>query len=373
MTPPPGVTMHAAARARRQATAVAAVGAAVPTVLAAQGMASLATDLLGFPVLVAIALASFLELALVSSALLARAAALAGRPGGADAAAVWVVSATSGLLAGLHELVSTSPGGGSTWEVDPGAFLAAAVRAVAPLVAAWLWERVLQAARAEQAERTLSEVRRDRRLLDVARAALTVRRLDTFDGGRSASRRLRRARRRLDRAHLAALRVAPPGTTLASVLTAVGQVDHLPAATAVPALLSRPDTSDDTTAHHRIGPAPVQAVRPTAVAVAAVERPLSVSALVTTYDTALRRPDGPDTADERPADTLFPEPASEGSTSDSQPAALDVALDLVRLDRTVSGARVADELSRRGRPVSIRTGQRLRNRAVALLEPEPVG
>lgn len=68
-----------AARARRQATAVAAA-AIVPTILAAQGKTCLAVDLLGFPVLAAIALASFLKLALVSSVLLARAAALAGRP-----------------------------------------------------------------------------------------------------------------------------------------------------------------------------------------------------------------------------------------------------------------------------------------------------
>ncbi|MGL5858317.1 MAG: hypothetical protein ACRC35_07935, partial [Angustibacter sp.] len=134
MTTPAIAVPEAAARARRQATAVAAIGAAVPTVLAAQGMTSLARDVLGFPLLVAVALASFLELALVSSALLARAAALAGRPGGADTVAVWVVSGLSGLLAGLHELVSATAAGGYRWDVDPGTVLAAAVRAVAPLV-----------------------------------------------------------------------------------------------------------------------------------------------------------------------------------------------------------------------------------------------
>ena len=56
MTPPAEAMPHAAARARRRAT-----------------------DLLGFPVLVAVALASFLELALVSSALLARAGQTPGR------------------------------------------------------------------------------------------------------------------------------------------------------------------------------------------------------------------------------------------------------------------------------------------------------
>jgi Na+(H+)/acetate symporter ActP len=72
---------EAAQRARTQATVVTCAAATVPTVLAMQGMASLATDLLHFPVAVAIALVSF--------ALLTRASALAGRPGGVDAAAVW--------------------------------------------------------------------------------------------------------------------------------------------------------------------------------------------------------------------------------------------------------------------------------------------
>jgi hypothetical protein len=82
-------TAEAVKRARTQATVVTCAAATVPTVLAMQGMASLAVDLLHFPVVVAIALAGFLELALISFALLTRASALAGRPGGVDAAAVW--------------------------------------------------------------------------------------------------------------------------------------------------------------------------------------------------------------------------------------------------------------------------------------------
>jgi hypothetical protein len=82
-------TAEAVKRARNQATVVTCVAATVPTVLAMQGMASLAVDLLHFAVVVAIALAGFLELALISFALLTRASALAGRPGGVDAAAVW--------------------------------------------------------------------------------------------------------------------------------------------------------------------------------------------------------------------------------------------------------------------------------------------
>lgn len=226
---PPSGTEQAARRARQHATVVASLAAVVPTLLAAQGMASVAMDVLGFTLVAAVALAGFLELALVSSALLARASALAGRPGGADAAAVWAVSAVSGLLAGTHEFVGPEVDGVRSWESDPSTLLAAGVRVVAPLVAAWLWERVLTAARREHADRTLAEVRRDRRLLAVARAALVVRRLE--ESGHAQGRRIRWARRRLDRAHVAALRAVPPGADLPTVLAAVGAVDLLPTAT----------------------------------------------------------------------------------------------------------------------------------------------
>jgi len=226
---PPSGTEQAARRARQHATVVASLAAVVPTLLAAQGMASVAMDVLGFTLVAAVALAGFLELALVSSALLARASALAGRPGGADAAAVWAVSAVSGLLAGTHEFVGPEVDGVRSWESDPSTLLAAGVRVVAPLVAAWLWERVLTAARREHADRTLVEVRRDRRLLAVARAALVVRRLE--EAGHAQGRRIRWARRRLDRAHVAALRAVPPGADLPTVLAAVGAVDLLPTAT----------------------------------------------------------------------------------------------------------------------------------------------
>lgn len=344
-----------AARARRQATAVAAVAAIVPTILAAQGMTYLAIDLLGFPIPAAIALASFLELALVSSALLARAAALAGRPGGADATAVWVVSATSGLLAAMHELVVTT-GGSSTWHIDPGSVLAAAVRAVAPLVAAWLWERVLQAARAEQADRTLAEVRRDRRLLAVARAALAVRRLE--GAGRATSRRGRRARRSLDRAHLRALRVAPPAATLADVLAAVGQIDHLPDATRVAPSPTRPDTSDcDAT-----GLPELAAVVATPSVAAATSAPIWATAQASVRDDAI------DTLLEQPSRAAH---AVSGGVGDvdarSSVPMLELVVELLRANPSASGAWLAEELTRRGRPVSQRSGQRWRARAAQVL------
>jgi hypothetical protein len=119
-------TTEAVKRASNQATVVTCVAATVPTVLAMQGMASLAVDLLHFAVVVAIALAGFLELALISFALLTRASALAGRPGGVDAAAVWGVSLASGTFSALHELVG--PAIGNT-QVDRAAPCMTTVRA----------------------------------------------------------------------------------------------------------------------------------------------------------------------------------------------------------------------------------------------------
>ena len=410
--------VEAAVRARRQATAVAAVGAVVPTILAAQGMTSLAVDVLGFPLLAAVALASFLELALVASALLARAAALAGRPGGADALAVWVVSGTSGLLAGVHELMTVTPEG-TTWSADPGTALAAAVRVLAPLVAAWLWERVLRAARAEQAERTLAEIRRDRRLLAVARAALAMRRME--EAGRASGPRARRAARRLDRTHVAALRVAPPAPTLVDVLAAVGQVDHLPAATLVAPLGRRPiegapatlarAADEDVTGHvadqvaetvaapllaarahedvtgHVAGPFPgarvavdfmedapeadrAPDVAPRAVFAAALPRPSSVTAQVADDQAPF--------VDVPLFDVVNPEPEPESGAAavvdpvaDERAAKWALAVELMRSDPELTGARLAVELTQRGHRTAARSGVRWRARALAALA-EPV-
>jgi hypothetical protein len=211
-----------------------------------QGMASLAVDLLHFAVVVA--LAGFLELALISFALLTRASALAGRPGGVDAAAVWGVSLASGTFSALHELVGPAIGNTRSWQVDPGSLLAACVRLTAPLVAALLWERVLTAARREHEARSLVQVRRDHRLIAVAQAALTVRQLsEDRPHGRRPTARLQRARRRLQHAHVTALRMTGVGPDLFEVLAAVGAVDILPAATIPTGRSStRPDTQLDT-------------------------------------------------------------------------------------------------------------------------------
>ena len=376
---------EAVQRARNQATVVTCAAATVPTVLAMQGMASLAVDLLHFPVVVAIALAGFLELALISFALLTRASALAGRPGGVDAAAVWGVSLASGTFSALHELVGPAIGDTRSWQVDPGSLLAACVRLTAPLVAALLWERVLTAARREHEARSLVQVRRDHRLIAVAQAALTVRQLsEERPHGRRPTARLRRARRRLQRAHVTALRMTGVGPDLFEVLAAVGAVDILPAATIPP---GRSGTRSDT--------------RPDAMG-AQVPAVLAVSDTLSDTPAVLsdRADTGSDTLDGDPSSAValsdIPTGGSDslgvqvpavlavsdtlsdtsGAMSDTStgavvvPDPLTIAVELVRNDRQVAGSRIAAAMRRHGHAVTDRTGLRWRDRAVNHLATE---
>jgi len=197
----------AAGRAQSLSLRAASATAVVPTALAAQGMVMVGHDALCLSLAFAVALAAFLELALISSALLARASAMAGRPAVADAVAVWVFSAASGLFSAAHELIGPldSATGQRGWQHDSLSLLAAGVRIAAPLVAAWLWERVLVSARRQAAARSAVQIRADRRLLAFARAAQTLRRL--LASQTASKRQIRRAHRRFDRRH-----VSPPTT-----------------------------------------------------------------------------------------------------------------------------------------------------------------
>jgi hypothetical protein len=201
----------AARRAQSLSLRAAAATAVVPTALAAQGMVMVGRDALGLPLAFAVALDAFLELALISSALLARASAMAGRTAGADAVAVavWVFSAVSSLFSAAHELIGPlDPATGQRgWQHDSLSLLAAGVRIAAPLVAAWLWERVLVSARRAAAARATAQIRADRRLLAFARAAQTLRRL--LESQTASERQIRRARRRFDHRHVALLRRVP--------------------------------------------------------------------------------------------------------------------------------------------------------------------
>jgi hypothetical protein len=217
----PAPDVSAARRAQLLSVRAAAATAVVPTALAAQGMVMVGHDALGLNLVFALALAAFLELALVSSALLARAAAMAGRPAGADAAAVWVFSAVSGLFSAAHELIGPpDPATGQRgWQHDSLSLLAAGVRVAAPLVAAWLWERVLVSARRQAAARSAAQIRADRRLLAFARSAQTLRRL--LKSQTASERHIRGARRRFDRHHVALLRRVP--ATDPKLRAAIGQ------------------------------------------------------------------------------------------------------------------------------------------------------
>jgi hypothetical protein len=201
--------LSAARRARSLSLRAAAATAVVPTALAAQGMVMVGRDALALSLAFAVALAAFLELALISSALLARASAMAGRPAGADAVAVWVFSAVSGLFSAAHELIGPlDPATGQRgWQHGSLSLLAAGVRIAAPLVAAWLWERVLVSARRAAATRSAAQIRADRRLLAFAKAAQTLRRL--LESQTASERQIRRARRRFDHRHVALLRRVP--------------------------------------------------------------------------------------------------------------------------------------------------------------------
>ena len=120
---------------------------------------------------------------------------MAGRPAGADAVAVRVFSAVSGLFSAARELIG--PLDPATWlrgwQHDSLSLLAAGVRIAAPLVAAWLWERVLVSSRRQAAARSAAQIRADRRLLAFAKAAQTLRRLLKSQAG--SERQIRRARR----------------------------------------------------------------------------------------------------------------------------------------------------------------------------------
>ena len=231
---------------RRRARVVATAAAVVPTVLSAEGMVLAAHDVLELPVLVALGLAGFLELGLIASGLLARASVLDRRPAGADGVATWVLSAISGAFSASHELVGPQgAAGGRSWQIGAASLLAAGLRLAAPLVAAWLWDRVLVADQREASGKSLADVVRGRLLLSLAWAALGVRRAEL--GGSAGA--VRRARRRLDRAHRRALRHLELATDvvvqgeLDGYLARVGAGDAYAAATRLGAIDRVPGAS----------------------------------------------------------------------------------------------------------------------------------
>ena len=299
------------------AVTLTAAAAVMPTLLSAQGMISVGIDVLRLTAAVAIALAVFLELALVSSALLARSAVLRGRSARADLLSTWVFSTVSGVFSAAHELVGQPDTHGvTTWQLDARSTLAAAVRIAAPLVAAWLWHRILTGDRhSADSAPTRREAKRHRLMLAVATAALDLQRTRQ---ARPTSRAALRARRRLDRHHRSLLRHVPAtdhrlSGQLTLWLTEVGRVHHLHAQL----------TSESTPLPH-------------------------VPA------------DTPDDSELFAADTSSP-------SADGPTARLAVTVDLVRRDDTVSGQDVADAFTQRGWRATPRTGQRWLAKARASL------
>ncbi|MCH8613450.1 hypothetical protein [Arsenicicoccus dermatophilus] len=121
----------------RSVVGVAALAAVIPTVLSAIGQVALWHDVVGLSLTAAVAFACFLETALIASALMARQAIQRGGAGRTDLAATWILSLLSGVLAAAHDVVTRHG------DAPAMVALAAVARVVAPLVACWLWHRVV--------------------------------------------------------------------------------------------------------------------------------------------------------------------------------------------------------------------------------------
>ncbi|MEU8265186.1 hypothetical protein AB0C02_31835 [Micromonospora sp. NPDC048999] len=185
------------------------LAAALATMVSASGMWKFFTDVLG-PSPLRIVFFAYIEVALFASALLARARLLREPEKGStgvDGVAVWFLA---GLTASLSAL-------------DADTFREVCLRLVAPLVAAWMWERALAAERsarlgrtatgihwaitlerifvwlrlAEAQGRDVSEVDRARRRARLGRARLNLHLLQNKE--KTAAWRLRRAHHKVIR------------------------------------------------------------------------------------------------------------------------------------------------------------------------------
>jgi len=112
-------------RGKKAADTLTVVAAAMASSVAATGMWHFFTRTMHLPVWIQAVLFAFMEIAVLASALRARAAVAREGHAGADGLAVWVLTCASGFMSATE---ATSP-------------QEALVRLGAPLVAAWLWER----------------------------------------------------------------------------------------------------------------------------------------------------------------------------------------------------------------------------------------
>ncbi|WP_051108013.1 hypothetical protein [Actinomadura atramentaria] len=190
-------------------TAWTLLGAAIATVVAAEGMwETFSSPGMHMSPLIRIATFAFIEVAVVGAALRARQSMRESYAPGVDGIAMWVLTGTSALLSASHAIGEDDPSAGVIL-----------IRLCAPLIAAWGWERTMRLERRRRTGRTgaihwritperilvrlgladptaqeTPEVAARRYLMQAARAAGRARELTGKD------RRQRTALRRLSRA-----------------------------------------------------------------------------------------------------------------------------------------------------------------------------
>ncbi|WP_402464018.1 helix-turn-helix domain-containing protein [Isoptericola aurantiacus] len=141
-------------RGRHLPMVAVVVAAFIATALAYSGMVLFGLEVANMEPLEAYALAGFLEVSLVAVALMARNAALEGRPYGVLLTLTWILSGTSGVFAALHEVAV--PTASTPYMV--------VFRFVPPLVAALMWHLALVGERHLVTGHTLDERRREHRV-----------------------------------------------------------------------------------------------------------------------------------------------------------------------------------------------------------------
>jgi hypothetical protein len=224
-------TARRAFRGRRAEDVLTLAAAGIATGVAAQGMWRFFGDVLQFSGLLRVLLFAFIEVAVVTSAVRARANMRAFGTAGLDGAAVWALTGLSAALSAM----------------DARSVPEALFRLAAPMVAAWLWERGMSLDRrraggarihwritperilvrlglAEATDRSADEVATHRRLATLARTAKQLRALRAAG---APSRRQRRAAARLDRAMDRAVEHAELATDPARQETLLAQLGAL--------------------------------------------------------------------------------------------------------------------------------------------------
>ncbi|BDZ41050.1 hypothetical protein GCM10025865_03490 [Paraoerskovia sediminicola] len=173
-------------RGRHLPMVAVVVAAFIATALAYSGMVLFGLEVAGMQPAEAYALAGFLEVSLVAVALMARNAALEGRPYGVLLTLTWILSGTSGVFAALHEVAVASAS--TPYMV--------VFRFVPPLVAALMWHLALVGERHLVTGDTLDERRREHRVHQYVTALELWRdaRLDN-DGGRRGTQKVRSTHR----------------------------------------------------------------------------------------------------------------------------------------------------------------------------------